>query len=92
MGYIAPIPHHQYKQYQERDIRVDKYPFRFIPIQPVKALKNKSKQTGREKMSAHPNTGQKENVFHKSPPFKHIIHPDLIAKVTGKGTYFNEYV
>ena len=31
MGYIAPIPHYQYKQYQEREIKVEKHPSDFSP-------------------------------------------------------------
>ncbi|WP_175988488.1 hypothetical protein [Bacillus sp. Marseille-Q1617] len=93
MGYIAPIPHHQYKQYQEREIKVDKHPFQFIPVQPIKALKNKSKQTDHEEMSSYPLYEQdKSMIIHTRKSHKSPIPPELLARVTGKGTHFNEYV
>ncbi|CAN7459592.1 hypothetical protein [Rossellomorea sp. LjRoot5] len=90
MGYIAPIPHYQYKQYQEREIKVDKNHFSFFPVQPIKPLKNKSQ--------AHPE-GTSEQVPHfnqvKAPYeklSKSSIPSALLAELTGKGTHFNEYV
>lgn len=93
MGYIAPIPHHQYKQYQEREIKVDKHPFRFIPVQPIKALKNKSKQTDHEEMNIYPEkVPSNQQTAHTRRLHTPSISSGLIAEVTGKGTYFNEYV
>ncbi|MEI2665024.1 hypothetical protein [Rossellomorea sp. LJF3] len=90
MGYIAPIPHYQYKQYQEREIKVDKHHFSFFPIQPIKPLKNKSQ--------AHPE-GADEHVPHSiqgKAPYEKLrkssIPSTLLAQLTGKGKHFNEYV
>ncbi len=90
MGYIAPIPHYQYKQYQEREMKVEKHPFRFFPIQAIKPLKNKS------------NSGHGQVDSDNIPHLKHMmkdpaiqnpsISSKLLAEVTGKGNYFNEYV
>ncbi|MEG9296380.1 hypothetical protein V6B33_07950 [Mangrovibacillus sp. Mu-81] len=94
MGYIAPIPHHQYKQYQERDMKIEKHPYRFFPVQPVTALKNKSKQTDHEEIHAHPEIKRGKNAptYHIKKSQKPIITTELLAQVTGKGANFNEYV
>ncbi|MBW3114166.1 MULTISPECIES: hypothetical protein [Bacillaceae] len=92
MGYIAPIPHYQYKQYQERDMKVDKHPFSFFPIQPIKPLKNKS-QTNPEATETRygdHHSNQHENSY--QPTFKAPIPSSLLAKLTGKGNHINEYV
>ncbi|MCR8849085.1 hypothetical protein NQ095_11745 [Rossellomorea sp. SC111] len=90
MGYIAPIPHYQYKQYQEREIKVDKHHFSFFPLQPIKPLKNNSQ--------AHPE-GTSEHVPHSDQvkaPYEKLSKPSvpstLLAQLTGKGTHFSEYV
>ncbi|NQD67225.1 hypothetical protein HP456_15020 [Bacillus haikouensis] len=94
MGYIAPIPHHQYKQYQEREMKVEKHPYRFFPVQPVKALKNKSKQTDHEEIHTQPY----RESNHNDPPSrigkfqKTFISSELLAQLTGKGANINEYV
>ncbi|WP_064092287.1 hypothetical protein [Rossellomorea aquimaris] len=90
MGYIAPIPQHQYKQYQEREIKVEKHPFKFFPVQPIKPLKNKPDTNDEEMHENHlrysVNTTNSTNLQKPSVP------PEILAKVTGKGSYFNEYV
>jgi hypothetical protein len=94
MGYIAPIPQHQYKQYQERELKIEKHPYRFFPVHPVKALKNKPKQTNHKELQSHP-----DRVNNQVAPSsriekfqKTIISSELLARVTGKGVNFNEYV
>ncbi|WP_044337660.1 hypothetical protein [Rossellomorea aquimaris] len=92
MGYIAPIPHHQYKQYQERELKVEKHPFTFLPVQPVKPMKNKSQ--------AHPEeTGTSNHVYRSNQRktsyqtfTKPSIPSNLFAQLTGKGNHINEYV
>ncbi|MGM0753497.1 MAG: hypothetical protein ACQET6_16435 [Bacillota bacterium] len=92
MGYIAPIPHHQYKQYQERGLKVEKHPFTFLPVQPVKPVKNKSQ--------AHPEeTGTFNHVYRSNQSktsyqtfTKPSIPSNLLAQLTGKGNHINEYV
>ncbi|MCA1056707.1 hypothetical protein LCM10_17120 [Rossellomorea aquimaris] len=93
MGYIAPIPHHQYKQYQEREMKVNQTPFRFMPVQPIKALKNKSGQTDHEQTTSSDalHSGS-HRLLNRERKQRALIPSELIAKVTGKGTYFNEYV
>ncbi|NMH69425.1 hypothetical protein HF072_11625 [Bacillus sp. RO3] len=92
MGYIAPIPHHQYKQYQERELKVNKHPFTFLPVQPVKPPKNKSQAQQGETETTKPNTRLiKPNTSYKSFPYT-PTSSKVMAKLTGKGTYFNEYV
>ncbi|OIU72479.1 hypothetical protein BHE18_07605 [Rossellomorea aquimaris] len=93
MGYIAPIPHYQYKQYQEREMKVNKHPFRFFPVQPAKALKNNPEETGRDEIHTGLSGDQGKGVPSLiRQPHKKIIPQELLAKATGKGTYFNEYV
>ncbi|XXM73851.1 hypothetical protein ACQ0QQ_08190 [Lysinibacillus sphaericus] len=93
MGYIAPIPHYQYKQYQEREMKVNKHPFRFFPVQPSRALKNNREETVSDKMSTQTDSEQKTGMLSpKRKLQKNIIPHEILAKVTGKGTYFNEYV
>ncbi|MBN8192417.1 hypothetical protein JI667_09665 [Bacillus sp. NTK074B] len=92
MGYIAPIPHYQYKQYQERDLKVDKHPFSFFPIQPIKPLKNKSQTNTEEtetRYGVH-HTDRRTSSYQKS--FKNPIPSTLMAQLTGKGKHVNEYV
>ena len=92
MGYIAPIPHYQYKQYQEREIKVDKHPFSFFPVQPIKPLKNKSQahseQTEADDQIHHSNQKATSYRTHN----KSSIPTTLLAQLTGKGKHFNEYV
>jgi hypothetical protein len=94
MGYIAPIPHHQYKQYQEREMKIEKHPYRFFPVQSVTALKNKSKQTDHEEIHAHQDikSGKDAPTYRIKKSQKPIIPTELLAQVTGKGGNFNEYV
>lgn len=94
MGYIAPIPHFQYKQYQEREMKVNKHPFRFFPVQPARAMKNNREETISDEMHIYRDNEQKKNLSAttKRKPQKNMIPQELLAEVTGKGTYFNEYV
>jgi hypothetical protein len=94
MGYIAPIPHYQYKQYQEREMKVNKHPFRFFPVQPARALKNNREETVSDTLHTQSDSGQKKTgmLAPNRKPQKNIIPQELLAEVTGKGTYFNEYV
>ncbi|WP_411159286.1 hypothetical protein [Rossellomorea oryzaecorticis] len=93
MGYIAPIPHFQYRQYQEREMKVNKHPFRFFPVQPARALKNNREETFSEEMRIYEDNEHKKNLSAtKRRPQKNMIPQELLAEVTGKGTYFNEYV
>ena len=92
MGYIAPIPHYQYKQYQERDIKVDKHPFSYFPVQPIKPLKNKSQtDTGETEIRYEDHHSQQRSAINQAS-FKTPIPSTLLAQLTGKGKHFNEYV
>jgi hypothetical protein len=92
MGYIAPIPHYQYKQYQEREIKVEKNPFRFFPVQSVRPLKNKSQAHSEESETAN----YVHHLNHKTTPYHTLTEPSisskLLAQLTGKGKHVNEYV
>ncbi|BCB03072.1 hypothetical protein [Bacillus sp. KH172YL63] len=89
MGYIAPIPHHQYKQYQEREMKVEKNPFSFYPIHPVQPLKNKLETHSED-------SGQQAHASEEKAPFRPFsqasVPSSVIAEFTGKGRLFNEYV
>ncbi|PFA66369.1 hypothetical protein CN378_13810 [Bacillus sp. AFS015802] len=92
MGYIAPIPHYQYKQYQERELKVDKHPFSFFPIQPIKPLKNKAKTHPEETESTDGSHHFKQRTTSYKTTGKPSIPSTLLAQLTGKGKHFNEYV
>ncbi|MGD6848482.1 hypothetical protein [Rossellomorea aquimaris] len=92
MGYIAPIPHHQYKQYQEREIKVKKHPFTFFPVQAVKPMKNNTQANTEEAESSYHvlQSNQRKTSYEalSKPP----VPTTLLARLTGKGKHFNEYV
>ncbi|WRP08154.1 hypothetical protein U9J35_08365 [Rossellomorea aquimaris] len=92
MGYIAPIPHHQYKQYQEREIKVEKHPFTFLPVQPVKPMKNKTQAHTEEAESSYHVLQSKQRKNSNQALSKPSIQTTLLAQLTGKGKLFNEYV
>ncbi|MGX1264915.1 hypothetical protein RKD55_002719 [Rossellomorea marisflavi] len=80
MGYIAPIPHYQYKQYQEREIKVTEHPYHFTPVHAITGL---SREMGGH--AGGPPGDQNGRGKEKVPE-------KTIAKVTGKGINFHEYV
>jgi hypothetical protein len=92
MGYIAPIPHHQYKQYQERELKVEKHPFTFLPVQPVKSMKNKSQAHPEETETSNHVSSSKQRKTSYQAFNKPTIPSKLLAQLTGKGNHFNEYV
>jgi hypothetical protein len=92
MGYIAPIPHHQYKQYQEREIKVEKHPFTFLPVQPVKPMKNKTQAHTEEAEPSYHVLQSKQRKTSNQAHSKPSIPTTLLAQLTGKGKLFNEYV
>ncbi|MFS8186738.1 hypothetical protein ACMG4J_08150 [Rossellomorea marisflavi] len=80
MGYIAPIPHFQYKQYQERELNVTEKPYHYTPVHAITAL---SRGAGRE---------SREVTDHYNGKEKKQIPEKIIARLTGKGLNFHEYV
>ncbi|MGM0863839.1 MAG: hypothetical protein ACQEWF_04045 [Bacillota bacterium] len=92
MGYIAPIPHHQYKQYQERELKVEKHPFTFLPVQPVKPMKNKTQAHTEETESSYHVLQSNQRKTSYQALTKPSIPTTLLAQLTGKGKHFNEYV
>lgn len=92
MGYIAPIPHHQYKQYQEREIKVEKRPFTFLPVQPVKPMKNNTRAQTEEADSSYHVLQSKQRKTSYGALSTPSIQTTLLARLTGKGKHFNEYV
>jgi hypothetical protein len=89
MGYIAPIPHYQYKQYQEREIKVNKDPFSFFPIHSINPLKNNTHFQETE-TTDEVRFNQRTTPYHSQS--KPSIPTTLLAQLTGKGKHFNEYV
>jgi hypothetical protein len=92
MGYIAPIPQHQYKQYAEREMTKGYDPFKFVPITKINI---KSKLVQKENSRLQQKFSRKE----KYPAFvnekiKQVpsTSPDFLSELTGKGQFFHEYV
>ncbi len=80
MGYIAPIPHYQYKQYQERELKVTEQPYHYTPVHAITALSR-----GMGGYEGGPPDDQNGKGKEKVPE-------KTIARLTGKGINFHEYV
>ncbi|MBM7586558.1 hypothetical protein JOC86_003110 [Bacillus pakistanensis] len=93
MGYIAPIPHHQYKQYAEREMKIVYDPFKFVPIPRIN-LKSKLKEKDHTRLQQKFSRRKKKHptLINKKIMHDSSISPDFLAEFTGKGIHFNEYV
>lgn len=90
MGYIAPVPNYQYSQYAERDV-IHKYdPFRFVPIDPTKAISH-GKHSVLLKRESRTEMTHKYSAEIKKVKSKKVIDR-VYSEVTGKGALFNESV
>lgn len=77
MGYRLMIPQYQYKQYQERMIKVESNP---IHITPIKRAENER----RMEQPIDRQFGMSRHV--------RKIDTYLTARITGKGNVINEYI
>ena len=90
MGYIAPVPNYQYSQYADREA-IRKYdPFRFVPIDPTKAIVN-GNHSSRLKRESRTKMNDKYSAEIKKIKNKKVIDR-IYSEVTGKGALFNESV
>jgi hypothetical protein len=92
MGYIAPVPHYQYQQYHERGLKTEKAPYTFLPVQPVR-LKTKSQDEYDDFQNINSQqTSLESSDLHHQEYIQQEVPTKLIATLTGKGNYINEYV
>lgn len=82
MGYLLMMSHDQYKQYQERMIKIQNKP---VHTMPIARLRNEKEFDDR----LYPSTIKEQSV-QASQGGQRI--EQLTAKITGKGKYINEYI
>ncbi|WP_077211223.1 hypothetical protein [Bacillus dakarensis] len=91
MGYIAPVPNYQYSQYAEREVNQKYDPFRFVPIDPTKALSNGNHSIMLKREESRTKTNHKNKAGIKKVKTQKVIDK-IYSEVTGKGALFNESV
>ncbi|ASN06494.1 hypothetical protein [Virgibacillus necropolis] len=88
MGYILPITHFQYQDYQNRVIKSDQDPF-YIEHPYKVTLDTKSREM-EDREDVLKNGGSSKNNSHYEP--MHVEEPKsekLYEKLTGKGQHFS---
>ncbi|TGB05196.1 hypothetical protein [Halobacillus salinus] len=97
MGYIAPVNHYQYKDYQQRTVKTEPSPY---------SLEGVFKATLDSKLEEHHQPREQDRIDYLearkktlyTPNNIHIArsmdlsHEKIYAKLTGKGTNFSETV
>ncbi|RLQ97157.1 hypothetical protein [Falsibacillus albus] len=85
MGYIAPVPHYQYMQYQKRVANKGYDPFDLIPVEKT-APASQFGQILKDMQEDDESHAMQENTR-----IKHISS-DLLYRSTGKGKFINEII
>ncbi len=80
MGYILPLPHYEYKQYQEREMKVRPHSYGFVPVHSITKLTSENRE--------HEKLSQNQRGFQSTA---HSDAHRMVADITGKGKYVNEY-
>ncbi|PAQ14360.1 hypothetical protein CD798_10845 [Bacillaceae bacterium SAOS 7] len=81
MGYILPIPNHQYQQYRERVVKAHEGSYSFIdPVQKA-AFQKELDERANPNHNANPNVAKRKsyNLFEAQ-----------LAKISGKGMQLNK--
>ncbi|WP_338753602.1 hypothetical protein [Bacillus sp. FJAT-52991] len=82
MGYILPIPNHQYQQYRERVVKAHEVGYSFIdPVQKVAFQKVLDERSHLSDAHSSPNAAKRKPY----DPFQ-----AQLAKISGKGMQLNK--
>ncbi|WP_430787637.1 hypothetical protein VBD025_16985 [Virgibacillus flavescens] len=91
MGYILPITHYQYQDYQNRVTQKEQDPYHIE--KPYKViLDTKSREMEDEDHTQKDDQSSKSNFFYKPMNTDNNKNEKVISKITGKGQHFSESI
>ncbi|MEK3887355.1 hypothetical protein [Bacillus sp. FSL K6-3431] len=94
MGYISMVPIYQYQQYNDRIELAEKTQYPISGVEQVQKadIRSKFHKTLEERIHEEYRVKQYSEKKKKEDNQNVAGHPYMMAKLTGKGRKFNEYV
>ncbi|WP_404451761.1 hypothetical protein LG329_15670 [Virgibacillus necropolis] len=91
MGYILPITHFQYQDYQNRVTKKDQDPY-YIEHPYKVILDTKSREMEAEEETRNNGKPFKPNYYYKPMHTEDPMNEKMYSKLTGKGLHFSETI
>lgn len=91
MGYILPITHFQYQDYQNRVTKKEDDPF-YIEHPYKVILDTKSREMEEREDTLENGKPNKTNYYNKQMPVEQIKNDKIYSNITGKGQHFSESI
>ncbi|WML49544.1 hypothetical protein RCG23_06035 [Neobacillus sp. PS3-34] len=92
MGYIAPVNHYQYAQYQNREIGLKYDPFKIIPIERMQPIEKRTEVSRKEEAASIFSSFGISALEGEKNTYKRKRIEKVYSEMTGKGKLFNESV